>query len=92
MYYRRLNCRYCFSKNLKLLLSLGDQPPSNSFVTKQQIKVQKKFPLRLFVCKKCYLVQLLDVVNGKKIFNKYSYLSSSSKALVVHFKKICKKY
>ena len=90
MYYRRLNCRYCFSKNLKLLLSLGDQPPSNSFVTKQQIKVQKKFPLRLFVCKKCYLVQLLDVVNEKKIFNKYSYLSSSSKALVVHFKKFAK--
>ena len=58
MYYRRLNCRYCFSKNLKLLLSLGDQPPSNSFVTKQQIKFQKKFPIRLFVCKKCYIVKL----------------------------------
>ena len=86
MYYKRSNCRYCLSKELKFLFSLGDQPPSNSFVTKKK-KFEKKFPLRLFVCKRCYLVQLSDVVSGKKIFDRYSYLSSSSNALVKHFNK-----
>jgi len=86
MYYKRSNCRYCSSKNLKLFFSMGSQPPSNSFVTKKQIKYEKKFPLRLYICKDCYLVQLLDVVSGEKIFNEYSYLSSSSIALVNHFR------
>jgi hypothetical protein len=90
IYYKRSNCRYCFSKDLKLFFSLGNQPPSNSFISKKQIKFEKKFPLRLYVCRKCYLVQLLDVVSGKKIFDKYSYLSSSSKALVEHFQKLTK--
>jgi hypothetical protein len=88
MYYKRSNCRYCLSRDLKLFFSMGRQPPSNSFVTKKKIKYEKKFPLRLFICKKCYLVQLLDVVSGEKIFNKYSYLSSSSSALVSHFQKL----
>ena len=87
MYYKRADCRYCHSKDLTLLLSLGDHPPSNSFVTKKQFLTEKKFPLRLFVCKNCFLVQLLDVVSSERIFNKYSYLSSTSKALVSHFEK-----
>ena len=87
MYYKRKTCRYCLSKNLKQLISLGDQPPSNSFISPKKIKKEKKFPLELYICRNCYLVQLLDVVSGKKIFDKYSYLSSSSKALVNHFNK-----
>lgn len=42
MYYKRSNCRYCLSKELKFLFSLGDQPPSNSFVTKKK-NLKKNF-------------------------------------------------
>ena len=64
MYKFRKNCRLCSSKDFKLVLDLGLQPPSNSFLTKDQIKKsERKFPLRLYLCKKCFHLQLLDVVD-----------------------------
>ena len=64
---------------------LGDHPPSNSFLTVDQIQDEKMFPLDVYICNSCYLVQLIDVVSAENIFNEYYYLSSSSKALVNHF-------
>ena len=38
-------CRYCNSENLVRFLSLGDQPPSNSFIPAKDIVKEKKYPL-----------------------------------------------
>lgn len=89
-FYTRDNCRYCKSKELVEFLDLGDQPPSNSFLDKNDFDKEEYFPLRLSLCKNCYLVQLRDVVYGSDIFDDYYYLSSSSKALVNHFKNMTK--
>lgn len=83
------NCRFCGSSNLELFCDLGDQPPSNSFLEKSEFESEKCFPLRLYFCHDCFLVQLLDVVSSKSIFDDYYYQSSSSKALVNSFKKMC---
>ena len=87
-YYKRETCRYCGSKNLFEFLDLGDQPPSNSFLKKDDFAKEKSFPLKLSFCKSCSLVQLQDVVSGNDIFDDYYYLSSSSKALVTHFERM----
>ncbi len=78
-------CRICKSKKITKYLDLGNQPLANSFLTKKQISKEKKYPLQLLLCKNCSLSQLSIVVNPKIIFNKYDYLSSSSKALKNHY-------
>lgn len=89
-------CRICHSKKLIRYLNLGKQPFSNSFLKYKDIKKEKKFPLHVVLCKKCGLSQLSIIPNTKFIFNKYDYLSSSSKPLSNHYRslvsKIIKKY
>ena len=81
-------CRICSSNNLKMILDLGEQPPSNSFIDKNELNsLESKFPLRLFWCKDCYLVQLLDIVDKEYLFKNYFYMTSASKPIVEHFKK-----
>ena len=84
-YYKRKNCRYCNSRDLSQFISLGNQPPSNSFINFDQIVNERKYPLDVYFCNECYLVQLLDVVSADSIFDNYHYRSSSSKALINHF-------
>ncbi len=81
-------CRICSGKNLKIILDLGEQPPANSFIDQNELNfTESKFPLRLFWCKDCYLVQLLDIVDKEYLFKNYFYMTSASKPIVDHFKK-----
>lgn len=83
---RNTTCRYCGSQEQKLFLSLGAQPPSNSFLRPEQVPFEKSFPLDVYWCQGCSLVQLLDVVPAESIFNdEYLYASSTSKALKQHY-------
>jgi len=82
------HCRICFSKKLIGYLDLGKQPFSNSFLNYKDLKKEKKFPLIIVLCKNCGLSQLSIIPNVKFIFNKYDYLSSSSKALSNHYKEL----
>ena len=84
------HCRICLSKKLINYLDLGKQPFSNSFLNYKDIKKEKRFPLIVVLCKKCGLSQLSIIPNTKFIFNKYDYLSSSSKALSSHYKELVK--
>ena len=84
-------CRICSSKKLNGYLDLGKQPFSNSFLNYKDIKKEKKFPLATVLCKNCGLSQLSIIPNTKFIFSKYDYLSSSSKALSEHYKRLVEK-
>jgi len=88
MYKFHKTCRLCNGRFFKLILDLGKQPPSNSFLTKSQLKnEERKFPLRLYMCKKCHHLQLLDVVDKKYLFANYHYFTSANKPIIEHFKK-----
>lgn len=78
-------CRYCGGESLDCFLSLGEQPPSNSFLRADQVAAEARYPLDIYRCERCALVQLLDVVPAETIFDDYVYLSSTSKALVQHY-------
>ncbi len=78
-------CRICNNNKLFVYLNLGKQPPSNSFIKSIKIK-EKKFPLKVRICENCGLSQLDTIVSAKNIFKDYIYLSSTSKALVKHYK------
>ena len=82
---RRASCRICGGTALEPYLDLGNQPPSNSFVTPAEAAREQSFPLAIALCRGCGLSQLSDVVSAEDIFDEYLYLSSTSKALLRHY-------
>lgn len=78
-------CRVCESSEIVPILKLGATPPANSFVKPQDAMAQQSFPLELFMCKKCLLVQLGYTVPPEVLFKNYLYFSSTSETLKGHF-------
>ncbi len=92
-----IKCKFCNSNNLKKILSLGYTPLANSYVVKyQHFKFEKSYPLKLYFCKKCKLIQAPHSISPNKIFVNYDYLSGVSSTWVKHcekfYTKIIKKF
>ena len=81
---KTINCRICGCKTGKTFVDLGHTPLSNSYLKKNMIKNEKKFPLHALICTKCMLVQLEEFENPKKIFSEYPYFSSYSRTWLKH--------
>jgi hypothetical protein len=82
----KTTCRICKGGDLELILSLGLQPPVDNFTDAAHIENEKRYPLDVYFCKQCNLVQLLDVVTAEELFHQeYAYFSSASAPLVKHF-------
>ncbi|OGW68926.1 MAG: hypothetical protein A2036_03335 [Omnitrophica bacterium GWA2_50_21] len=81
-------CRFCRSKLPGPFLDLGKMPLANSYLKNGDLpKQEPMFPLRVFLCKKCFLVQLADVNTSDQIFNnEYAYFSSYSSSWLKHAK------
>ena len=88
---KNMNCRICDNNILKTYLDLGAQPPSNSFVNKDELKYEKFFSLKVQLCENCGLSQLDTIVSPDDVFKDYMYLSSTSRALVNHYTSMTKK-
>ena len=88
---KTVNCRICRRKTGKTFVNLGNTPLSNSYLKKNMIKNEKKFPLHALICKKCMLVQLEEFETPKKIFSEYAYFSSYSKTWLKHAEKYVEK-
>lgn len=71
-----------------VVIDLGHQPPSNSLLTEDQLyEPETYYPLRVYLCQKCFLVQIPETKASKEIFNSaYPYYSSESPANVSHAK------
>lgn len=84
-------CRFCGCNGMHEILDLGHQPPSNSFVTQEDLNIPELYyPLKLFVCDTCWLVQIQESKSTRHIFDKdYIYYSSDSKDNVNHAKEYC---
>lgn len=63
-------------------------PHAGNFLTAKEVGNEYYYPLRVYYCKKCGLVQILDIVPPNILFQKYHYLSSVS--LSEHFHKYAK--
>jgi hypothetical protein len=85
---KSLTCQLCLSRDsLTEILDLGHQPICNALLSADNIdEPEITYPLKLFVCKNCHLVQLLDVVSARTVFcHDYNYLSGSTPALVRYY-------
>ena len=80
-------CRSCESKNLANLFTLGNQNYTGIFPKYKNQKIPKG-ELRLFLCKKCTLVQLSENFNLKKMYgNNYGYRTGLNSSMVNHIEK-----
>ncbi len=60
-------------------------PLAGNFLTESELGHERTYPLRIFLCHDCFLVQVLDVVSPKVLFSDYRYLSSVTSTLRNHF-------
>lgn len=83
------NCRVCSSRSLEKYISLGHQPPSDSFLSKAQLNGPiKSYPLNVVLCKECGLSQLDYVVDPVELYkNDYPYESSTTQKGREHYRK-----
>lgn len=81
-----MKCRFCRSELRHEFLDLGSSPPSNSFLSAAGLNSPEVFyPLKLFVCDKCFLVQVDEYKASGEIFcSDYVYFSSFSKSWLAH--------
>ena len=88
---RRLTCRLCMSKNLKLVFQLPPTPAANNFARSRVEAMQlPKFPLEVNHCVSCGHFQLAHVVDPSYLFSNYAYTTGSSPALRTHFADLAK--
>lgn len=84
-----MKCRICSNKALRKFLSLGQTQLANSFLKKEELdKEERKFPLEVFYCDGCKLVQLGYVVQPELMFKNYLYVSSTTNTFRQHFSKM----
>ena len=83
-----MNCRFCNSHLKVELIDLVNSPASNSYLTKEQLNEPETFyPLKVFVCETCYLVQVDEYKKSNAIFDgDYAYFSSYSTSWLQHSK------
>jgi C-methyltransferase C-terminal domain/Putative zinc binding domain/Methyltransferase domain len=53
-------CRSCGAQDLLEVLDLGSQPPAGAFPTPDEAALLTVWPLATVVCRRCWLLQLLD--------------------------------
>ncbi len=84
-----MNCRFCKTHLTNVFIDLNNSPASNSFLTIEQLNEPEIFyPLKVFICDKCYLVQVDEYKKSDAIFsNDYVYFSSFSTSWLAHAKR-----
>ena len=65
-------------------------PLCETFLTRDQLnQMEPYFPLHVFVCENCFLVQLQEYIKPEHIFSEYAYFSGYSTSWVEHARTYC---
>ena len=81
-----MKCRFCQSELKVLFIDLFNTPPSNAYLEAQELDMpETSYPLKIFVCEQCFLVQIDEYKKSSEIFDsKYAYFSSYSSSWLKH--------
>jgi len=81
-------CRFCGALLKHTFVDLGMSPLCESYVCADRLDQMEAFyPLHVFVCERCFLVQLDEFVSPREIFTEYAYFSSYADSWVEHARK-----
>jgi hypothetical protein len=80
-------CRFCGASLRHTFIDLGMSPLCESYLNAGQLNQMEPFyPLHVFVCGNCFLVQLQEYVSAESIFGEYAYFSAYSESWLAHAK------
>ena len=78
-------CRFCGTRLQYVFVDLGLSPLANAYLKEDELgRDENLFPLRVFVCGDCFLVQLEEWETPENIFGEYAYFSSYSELWLDH--------
>lgn len=82
-------CRHCKTELKNTFVDLVNCPPSNDMLKPDNLNEPEVFyPLKIFVCHNCFLVQVDEMKKADEIFSQeYTYFSSFSTSWLAHAKK-----
>src|SRR5512143_3772414 len=84
----RPQCRFCGGELRWTSADLGVSPLCESYLRADQLNQMEPFyPLHVYVCEQCFLVQLHEYVSPAEIFTEYAYFSSYADSWVQHAKR-----
>jgi len=79
------HCRFCGSPLEHTFVDLGMSPLCESYVPVANLNQMEPFyPLHVYVCDQCFLVQLEEFVSPEHIFTEYAYFSSYADSWLQH--------
>ena len=82
---RGLACRFCGAPLSQVFVDLGASPLANSYLEPEDLdRAEAFYPLRVYVCGECLLVQLPEAERPEAIFSDYAYFSSYSESWLRH--------
>lgn len=88
-----MQCRFCKTELTNIFIDLINAPASNSFLKEEQLNEPEVFfPLKVFTCHNCFLVQIDEYKKSNAIFDDaYVYFSSYSTSWLAHAKRYTEK-
>src|SRR5262245_7138480 len=82
------SCLFCKAPLRRTFVDLGMHPLCESYVSEDKLNQMEPFyPLHVYVCEQCFLVQLHEYVSPAEIFTEYAYFSSYADSWVQHAKR-----
>jgi 2-polyprenyl-3-methyl-5-hydroxy-6-metoxy-1,4-benzoquinol methylase len=86
------HCRFCGAGLERTFVNLGLSPLCETYPTAADLnRGEVYYPLHVYVCERCFLVQLGEYESAEKIFSDYAYFSSYSDSWLKHCQNYCNK-
>jgi SAM-dependent methyltransferase len=88
----RKSCRFCGAALERTFIDLGMSPLCETYPSAAQLNAgEMYFPLHVFICQECWLVQLEEYETPENIFTEYAYFASYSDSWLRHCDEYCGK-
>ncbi len=85
VWHRRTTCRACAGERLTRVLELGPQPLANALPrSPSEFAHEAFYPLDVYFCADCALIQLVDVIDPSVLFRDYIYVTGTSATIAEH--------
>jgi 2-polyprenyl-3-methyl-5-hydroxy-6-metoxy-1,4-benzoquinol methylase len=79
------SCRFCEADLVHTFVDLGMSPVANRYLGVDELdRMEPFYPLRAYVCARCFLVQLEQFETPAGLFTDYAYFASYSDSWVEH--------
>jgi SAM-dependent methyltransferase len=85
-----VKCRFCDTALVHTFVDLGMSPLCETYPSTSDLRLgEMYYPLHVYICENCWLVQLEAFETPENIFSDYAYFASYSDSWLKHCEKYC---